>query len=72
MGKALVMAEKTAMLSLRISPADRDEIAARATEAGLSQSVYVTRTVLQMPTEGLKARFEAIERRLYQLEHMPR
>ena len=66
------MTEKTAMLSLRISPADRDEIAARAKEARLTQSEYVTRTVLQMPAEGLGARFEAIERRLYELEHMPR
>jgi mobilization protein NikA len=66
------MAEKTVMLSVRVRPADRAVIAARAREARLSQSEYVTRTVLQMPTEGLKARFEAIERRLYQLEHMPR
>jgi hypothetical protein len=54
------MAEKTAMLSLRISPADRAVIAARAREARLSQSEYVTRTVLQLPAEGLEARFEAI------------
>jgi hypothetical protein len=66
------MAEKTVMLSFRISPADRDEIAARAREARLSQSEYVTRTVLQMPAAGLEARFEAIDRRLYQLEHAPR
>jgi hypothetical protein len=72
MGRELGMAEKTAVLSLRISPADRAVIAARAREARLSQSEYVTRTVLQMPAEGLGARFEAIERRLYQLEHMPR
>jgi uncharacterized protein (DUF1778 family) len=66
------MTEKTAMLSVRVRPADRDVIAARAREAGLSQSEYVIRTVLQMPAEGLKARFEAVERRLYELEHTPR
>ncbi len=66
------MAVKTVMLSMRISPADRDAIALRAREAGLSQSVYVTRTALQMPVEGLGARFDAIERRLYEMEHMPR
>jgi hypothetical protein len=67
-----VMGEKTATLSFRISRADRDLIAARAREARLSQSEYVTRTVLQMPAEGLEARFEEIDRRLYQLEHTPR
>lgn len=66
------MAEKTVMLSVRVRPADRAVIAARAREARLSQSEYVTRTVLQMPAEGLGARFDAIERRLYELEHTPR
>ena len=66
------MAGKTTMLSFRISPADRDEIAARAREAGLSQSEYVTRMALQPPPEGLGARLETIERRLYEMEHMPR
>jgi hypothetical protein len=66
------MAEKTVMLSFRISPADRDQIVARAREAGMSQGEFVTRTVLEMPAEGLGARFEAIEQRLYQLEHAPR
>jgi hypothetical protein len=66
------MAEKSLMLSLRVSPEDREAIAARARQAKLSQSEYVLQTVLQMPVEGLGARFEAIERRLYELEHMRR
>jgi hypothetical protein len=61
---------KDTVLSIRISPADRELIAARAKEAGLSQSDYVLQKTLGRRTgrSEMSARVADLEARVKKLE----
>jgi hypothetical protein len=63
---------KTVMLSMRVSPENRDAIAQNAYEAGLSQSDYISRLVLgELAPEGRGAyerRLSVVEKRIARLE----
>ena len=59
---------KTAVLSVRVAPADRDAIAALAVELGISQSELIVRRVLGRTNDAIEARFAETEARLERLE----
>ncbi len=59
---------KTAMLSVRITPADRDAIAALALELGITQSDLVSRKVLGKMSDALEVRIARAEARVARLE----
>lgn len=57
------------VLSIRVSSADRELIAARARSAGLSQGQLILRAVLALPVENeLGARVASLEKRVERLE----
>ena len=63
---------KSAVLSVRISPADRDAIATLAVELGISQSETIVRKVLGRTDDAIEARFAETEARLERLERLER
>ena len=59
---------KTAVLSVRITPADRDAIAALALKLGVTQSELVSRKVLGKMSDALEVRIARTEARVARLE----
>lgn len=60
--------QKTAVFSIRVTPSDRDAIAALATRLGVTQSDLVTRKVLGKVADALEVRMTRTERRIARLE----
>jgi uncharacterized protein (DUF1778 family) len=60
---------KDVNLNIRVTVADRELIAAKAAEAGMSQSEYVVQAALgRRPGTGLSARVADLEARVRKLE----
>jgi uncharacterized protein (DUF1778 family) len=59
---------KDAVLSVRISPQDRDAIARLATAAGISQGDLIVRKVLGVTEDVLERRIARLEARAQRLE----
>jgi hypothetical protein len=55
------MATKSVVFSVRLAPSDRDAIARRAREQGISQSELVVRSILGRVDDRLEARIERLE-----------
>jgi hypothetical protein len=59
---------KTVNFLIPIIPRDRERIARRAREAGMSQSGYVVMQALDWPADGVRERVSDLEARVARLE----